>query len=193
MPAQLAVVGSFLNTAAIDGAPDQLTSAAELTRWLVRHRLVPPATQFDDRDRERLVEVRDALTQLAAANSSNGVDRRAVTTLNDAARRIRLGVRLHPADGYRLIAEGPGIDRPSGDILLRVMAAMNSGAWPRLKVCANSECRRVFYDASRNRSGRWCSMATCGNRMKGRAYRRRHGQRDGQLAHQAVERVAVAS
>jgi predicted RNA-binding Zn ribbon-like protein len=173
MPSQLAVVASFLNTAAIDGASEQLSSTADLARWLARHRLIPPGTQFDERDRERLVEFRDALAQLAAANSGNGVDRRAVTTLNDAARRIRLGIRVHPADGYRLIAEGPGLDRPIGDLLLRVMTAMNDATWSRLKVCANPECGRVFYDSSRNRSARWCSMATCGNRMKGRAYRRR--------------------
>jgi predicted RNA-binding Zn ribbon-like protein len=52
---------------------------------------------------------------------------------------------------------------------------MAAGNWNRLKVCSNDACQRAFYDASRNRSGRWCSMATCGNRMKGRAYRQRHG------------------
>jgi len=52
---------------------------------------------------------------------------------------------------------------------------MAAGNWSRLKVCANETCQLAFYDSSRNRSGRWCSMATCGNRMKGRAYRQRHG------------------
>jgi predicted RNA-binding Zn ribbon-like protein len=183
MPAQLTVVASFLNTAAVDGEPEQLASTADLARWLVRHRLIPPGTQFDERDRERMLEFRDALAQLAAANSGNGVDRRAVTTLNDAARRIRLGIRLHPADGYRLIAEGPGVDRPIGDLLLRVMTAMNNSTWSRLKVCGNPDCGRVFYDSSRNRSARWCSMATCGNRMKGRAYRRRRASASGQTEH----------
>jgi len=93
--------------------------------------------------------------------------------LNEAARRIRVGVRIHPDEGYRLIAEGPGIDRPIGELLLRVMTAMGSGSWRRLKLCANPDCSRAFYDSSRNRSGRWCSMATCGNRMKARRFRQR--------------------
>ena len=83
---------------------------------------------------------------------------------------MRLGVRLHPVDGYRLVAEGVGVDRPIGELLMSVTAAMTAGNWNRLKVCANDACQRAFYDSSRNRSGRWCSMATCGNRMKGRAY-----------------------
>jgi hypothetical protein len=192
MPSQLAVVAQFLNTAEVNGHVDQLTTTPHLARWLVRHRLIPPETQFDERDRKRMIEVRDALTQLAAANSGSGADRRAVTALNDAARRIRLGVRLHPADGYRLIAEGPGIDRPIGDLLLRVMAAMNNGSWQRLKVCANPDCNREFYDSSRNRSARWCSMATCGNRMKGRAYRRRRASPDSRRAHRR-DLLAAAS
>jgi predicted RNA-binding Zn ribbon-like protein len=97
-----------------------------------------------------------------------------VTTLNEAARRVRLGVRLHPVDGYRLMAEGVGVDRPIGDLLIAVTSSMAAGNWNRLKVCANDACQRSFYDASRNRSARWCSMARCGNRMKGRSYRQRH-------------------
>ena len=173
MPPQLALLASFLNTGDAAASRDELATSDGAATWLVRHRLVPPGTQYDERDRQRLVSVREALAQLAAANSGGAVDRRAVTSLNDSARRLRLGVRLHPVDGYRLIAEGPGIDRPIGDLLLRVMAAMNTASWPRFKICANPDCGRAFYDTSRNRSGRWHSMATCGNRMKGRAYRRR--------------------
>jgi len=45
--------------------------------------------------------------------------------------------------------------------------------WRRLKVCANKHCRWAFYDASRNRSRRWCDSAACGNMMKVRAFRER--------------------
>ena len=55
----------------------------------------------------------------------------------------------------------------------RVVAAVTSAVvavpaddWARLKVCARDSCRWAFYDASRNRSGRWCSMAGCGNIVK---------------------------
>jgi len=46
----------------------------------------------------------------------------------------------------------------------------------RLRICAADDCRRVFYDGSKNGRGRWCSTASCGNRMKTRAYRERHRQ-----------------
>jgi predicted RNA-binding Zn ribbon-like protein len=50
---------------------------------------------------------------------------------------------------------------------------MSDGTWVRMKSCARPACRWAFYDASRNRSGVWCSMATCGNREKGAKYRAR--------------------
>jgi predicted RNA-binding Zn ribbon-like protein len=131
-----------------------------------------------------LTDVRTALRALVAGSTGagTGVQRRAVTTLNEAARRVRLGVRLHPDDGYRLMAEGVGIDRPIGELLMSVTGSMAAGTWNRLKVCANDACQLAFYDSSRNRSGRWCSMAKCGNRIKGRAYRERHGSGGARVA-----------
>lgn len=41
----------------------------------------------------------------------------------------------------------------------------------RLKCCQG--CGRLFLDASKNRSRRWCEMEVCGNRAKVAAHRRR--------------------
>jgi predicted RNA-binding Zn ribbon-like protein len=43
----------------------------------------------------------------------------------------------------------------------------------RLRPCANDECRLFLIDHSKANAARWCSMASCGNRMKAR----RHYQR----------------
>ncbi|MFC0628670.1 CGNR zinc finger domain-containing protein [Kribbella deserti] len=43
----------------------------------------------------------------------------------------------------------------------------------RLRPCENDECNLFLLDRSRANSRRWCSMATCGNRLKAR----RHHQR----------------
>lgn len=40
----------------------------------------------------------------------------------------------------------------------------------RLRPCGNHECSLFFVDRSRSNSGRWCSMAVCGNRMKARRH-----------------------
>jgi predicted RNA-binding Zn ribbon-like protein len=42
-----------------------------------------------------------------------------------------------------------------------------------VRKCANPDCILYFYDVSRTRRRRWCSMAVCGNRIKVAAYARR--------------------
>jgi predicted RNA-binding Zn ribbon-like protein len=48
------------------------------------------------------------------------------------------------------------------------------GARARLRHCANPQCGLFFYDNSRTRRRRWCSMAVCGNRSKVAAFARKH-------------------
>ncbi|MBK5306005.1 MAG: CGNR zinc finger domain-containing protein [Frankiaceae bacterium] len=61
-----------------------------------------------------------------------------------------------------------------GEALGEAVALQATGEWSRVKACALESCRWVFFDESRNRSGRWCSMQVCGNRAKTAAYRARH-------------------
>lgn len=59
-----------------------------------------------------------------------------------------------------------------------VLAARVTRAWSevnermpgRLKACANEECNLYLLDRTRPGTAKWCSMATCGNRMKARAH-----------------------
>ena len=44
----------------------------------------------------------------------------------------------------------------------------------RLKLCSSPECGWLFYDTSKNRSRRWCSMKGCGNRAKVNQFYRNH-------------------
>jgi predicted RNA-binding Zn ribbon-like protein len=48
------------------------------------------------------------------------------------------------------------------------------GARAHLHICANPNCGLLFYDDSRTRRRRWCSMAVCGNRNKVAAFARKH-------------------
>jgi predicted RNA-binding Zn ribbon-like protein len=52
-------------------------------------------------------------------------------------------------------------------------AALNEDSPGRLRPCANDTCRLFLLDRSRANSARWCSMATCGNRLKARRHHER--------------------
>lgn len=49
--------------------------------------------------------------------------------------------------------------------------------WARLGQCADPACVLYFYDTSKNRARRWCSMERCGNRAKVGAYREARRER----------------
>ena len=56
-----------------------------------------------------------------------------------------------------------------------VMAAANlldllAEAPDRIRKCQNPACVLWFFDTTRNRTRRWCSMAVCGNRAKARRH-----------------------
>ena len=44
----------------------------------------------------------------------------------------------------------------------------------RLKVCQNAYCRGIFYDESKSRTKRYCTVDKCANLMKVRRFRARH-------------------
>lgn len=48
------------------------------------------------------------------------------------------------------------------------------GTASRLRRCSNPKCHLLFFDDSRTRRRRWCSMAHCGNRSKVAAFAKRH-------------------
>jgi len=43
-----------------------------------------------------------------------------------------------------------------------------------MKACRADDCKWAFLDTAKNQSRAWCSMSSCGNREKMRAYRARH-------------------
>ena len=108
--------------------------------------------------------LRDALRDLLRANNGSPRSPVAVTTVNEAAAALAVG--LDTEGSVRISAEDA-----LGSIVAVAVTAMLDGTWPRLKACRN--CEWSFYDYSKNRSASWCSMQICGNRLKTRAYRRR--------------------
>ena len=171
----LELVRRFVNTRDVEGGTDDLETARGLRDWLRAHGLRVAQKLPTEADRSRAVALREALRVLLVANGGEAVDTRpALRVLDGTAERSCLCVRFG-AEGGRLEPRARGLDAALGRILAAVVTAMADGTWGRLKACGREECRWAFYDRARNRSRRWCSMAECGNVMKARAYRRRHG------------------
>lgn len=177
-PGALALVEAFLNTVHLEEGREELTDPERLCRWFADRGLLVSDAHVSQADLRRALAVREALRGLLLGNTQARPDSGAVETLNRAATKARLLVRFGPDGRSELEPDAPGVDGALGRLLAVVFAAMVDGSWDRLKVCRNEVCRWAFYDASRNRSGAWCSMADCGNDAKVRAYRQRK-QSDG--------------
>lgn len=173
-PGPLGRVQAFINTLDIEDAQEDLTDPAALTSWLREHALLDGATRADGTDLGRARRLREALRELAAAHNGLPADvEQATGQVNRATARARLSPRIDASGSSHLVAEAEGVDAALGSIVAAVHTAVHDGTWLRLKACERGHCRWAFYDASRNRSGRWCSMAVCGSREKSqRAYRR---------------------
>jgi len=179
-PGHLRAVQAFVNTLDLGRRTDALDSPAALGWWLRTRGLLDAGEELHeavDLARARAVReaLRETLRRRPAARGSRGdaVGLAARRVLEAQALRSRLTLDA-AADGTLLLTpRADGLDGALGRLLALVAAAQGEGSWPRLKVCTDDGCEWAFWDSSRNRSGRWCSMAVCGNRTKVRAHRLR--------------------
>lgn len=181
--AELDLLREFANTRDVERDQDEVGSPELLSAWLEERGLVPPDEPVDGDAHARAIAVRDGIRALALSNNEGPTDEVAVEAMNRAAASVPLGIRVQAAafDGaWQLVPAATGVDGFTGRMLAALAAAMAEGSWSRVKSCRNEDCRWVFHDHSRNRSGTWCTMAVCGSRMKARAYRAR--RRDSTIA-----------
>lgn len=136
--------------------------------------------------RDRLADQREAAAWLAEYGfdaSSEGLAGE-LTALRELREGLRASLRgTEPlratwsarvdVSGRRAPLISPASESASSWAEAHLLQALLSPHVSRLRICAADDCLRAFYDGSKNGSGRWCSTAMCGNRMKTRAYRQR--------------------
>ena len=175
-PGGLGLVQDFLNTAGIHDYPDLLdntTLAAEWTAdavgaWSAARGVDVQPPSLTEGDLARLRSLRDFIAKLVIGEPTDGRGTGSVSA--SFALSGRGDVRLEPSgDGWRWLAAALW-----GEILL----GQQDGTWRRLKQCHNHRCRSTFYDRSKNNSGVWHNVKTCGNAANLRASRARRRERD---------------
>ena len=103
-------------------------------------------------------------------DSALPVDADALDRLDAATGELALRVAVVPGGPVLRAQADAGPRRVLAELVAGAAVASADGTWPRLKVCREPRCRTAFFDASRNNSGVWCSMAACGTEAKKRAY-----------------------
>ena len=169
----LGLVQAFVNTVDLQDGPEELSHPAVLGAWLEAHQLMESGEAVSEADLRHAIAVREAIRGVIGANTGGKVYPLDVATMNEAATASRLRARFGADGKARLEPEAGGVEGAMGRVVAAVFTAMADDDWSRLKLCSSPTCRWVLYDSSRNRSSRWCTMATCGNRQKARRFRER--------------------
>ena len=152
-PAPLGRVADLLNTDDRFHGLDLLRDPERFPRVLAHLEL--PA----DTDRDDLIRLRDALRGIVGGESDPAA-------LDAVASRHPL--RLAVVDGELVLRGDDGI----AEVISLVQQTLAAGTFARLRSCRNPDCGWIYFDSSKNRSGRWCSTE-CSHVMRSRAYRSR--------------------
>lgn len=149
----------LLNTTpVVDGKQrDVLADRESAHAWLRAHALA-------ENELNELIAVRNVLQAVVRGTASAD----ALTPYLSAA-----AMRAHATDNG--VEWELAVDDAMRGALRTILAwgALRAARPGRLRACANPDCRLFLIDRSKPNTARWCSMTTCGNRMKARRYHRR--------------------
>lgn len=175
-PGRLEAVRAFVNTLDLDRETDQLDDTHAVAQWLARAGLLSDDVPCTPGELAYALRTREAFRGVLVANADGGRAAASVAVLNGVAADAGIAVRLTSPSMASTHGTAEGVTGAMGGLMAIAFEAIADSTWTRLKACPAERCHWAFYDASRNRSSRWCDMAICGNRAKHMALRRRGRQ-----------------
>lgn len=166
-------VVDLLNTAPHGDGPDGLADLAALKAFVRRHD-ISGIGRLTEADLGAVREVRHRFAEIFATPD----DRRAAELVNQLVAQAGTTPQLtnHDDHSWHVHYFAPGAcvaDHLAADGGMALGYLLVGGERERLRRCAAPDCLRAFIDLSRNRSRRYCSSRTCGNRLHVAAYRAR--------------------
>lgn len=149
---------------------EMLSAPDDVGAWFVEAGMLDDAPAADETTRERAVAVReDIYALLDAAIQHEPLPRNAVARLNEVA--AGAPVRLELVDGA--LRRSGTIEEGLASLARETVAILGGPEAALLRECGRPECTQVYLDRSRGHRREWCSMKTCGNRVKASAFRAR--------------------
>ncbi|GGU47627.1 hypothetical protein GCM10010211_09520 [Streptomyces albospinus] len=185
-PGGLGLVQDLLNTVAAGASrfPDLLAGVVEAQAWADEATAQwaavtgqrAPQVVLDADGLEELRAFRHDL-QEATAKAQDAVSGPGV--LAPVLHSVTAALQLVEDGRVRLEPRGTGWRRLASLALAAAFEGQQADTRRRLKTCRNLRCRVAFYDRSRNNSGVWHDVKSCGNAANLRAYRARRRAQNG--------------
>ena len=183
----------FANTCSARGSPaqqDHLRRPEHVAQWAAHANVLPAA------DAEWLVgavaaeptlgarliaealALREDVYQLGVAIAAGRpAPRERVESLAHAHARALAAGALTPIGanfGWSWRPREAPVEAILGPISLSALTLLQQADLTRVKQCQGDKCGWLFFDATKNKSRRWCEMEICGNRAKQKRFARAH-------------------
>lgn len=172
----LELVRSFVNSVDVE-QPETIDALADLAAarlWLADAGIRPEG--LDAAGLAELRVLRESFRVELMAHSGDADPAASWQQLARALGSVTVEVRFAEVGAVSLRPQSPtGGAGLVACLSAAVYDAVRDGTWSRLKACRKHTCLYAFYDKTKNGSGSWCSMETCGNQAK--AQRRRARER----------------
>jgi predicted RNA-binding Zn ribbon-like protein len=172
-PAELQRLLHFLNSRAIGYDTEALPDARSAETFLEASGFALAEGELDEAGLALLLELRSALAAVVDGARPEGEQARAWDAINAVAAASPVVLAFGAGPRSSLGPTGTGARGVVERVLADLHAAVADGRFARLRLCAFEPCAAAFYDATRSRTQRWHSYATCGNRVNVAAHRER--------------------
>jgi predicted RNA-binding Zn ribbon-like protein len=152
--------------------PDLIEGLADVRVWLEWHGLSTAARRLNERDVDRVRELRARLDRVFDSRD----EAEAAARLNELAREYGTAPQLERVDReWRLRSwpdEREGLPAVAAYAVAGLLDAFRELGWGCFGRCAGTPCRCAFVDRSRNRTRRYC-CSLCADRVAQAQYRAR--------------------
>lgn len=169
-PGDLRLVQELVNTHDLETGDDALGDPRALRAWLLGRGLIDDSARVTEPDLVQARALRESLRALLLSHVGVPPAGGDLAAFGGIAQEAKLVVVLGET-APQLAPAAAGVAGAWGRLLAAIATAVTDGTWTRLKACRSDTCHGAFYDQSRNNSGRWCSLESCGTPAKMRRYR----------------------
>jgi predicted RNA-binding Zn ribbon-like protein len=175
----------FANTSSGRGFPtfqDHLLRPEHVVQWAAHAKVLPPgdaqwlaerATEAEGFGAALLAAaraLREDIYQLGAAMAAGRpAPSKRIESLSRAHARALGSAALTPIErnfGWSWEPRRTPVEAILGPISLSALTLLQQADLTRVKQCQGEKCGWLFFDATKNKSRRWCEMEVCGNRAK---------------------------
>lgn len=172
-PASAQLIEAFANTVDVELGTDELDTASKVSAWLVDRGLLDRGRRVGAEDHALCLRLRAGIREELGVNVGDSADAALLAAADAALRELPVLVTVRGDTGDGVLSpdpELPPVRKALAGLAIAWSELRVTGEAARLKRCAEHACGWVFWDVSKNRSRRWCSMRVCGNRAKARRH-----------------------